>query len=136
MGERERPHLAVRSARAIYWCLYLLCICARKFNGRKLLRRRFCRHLPVRILRIRNGARVRVESAGYCYCSTLTLGAHAQRGLLCKSVCPSVRLSVTTFSATTRNKAAKKRYQRVQCHTGLILKMAIFVKVLRSKVMA
>jgi hypothetical protein len=49
---------------------------------------------------------------------------------------PSVRLSVTTFSATTRNKAAKKRYQRVQCHTGLILKMAIFVKVLRSKVMA
>ena len=38
-------------------------------------------------------------------------------------------LSVTTFSATTRNKAAKKRYQRVQCHTGLILKIAIFVKV-------
>ena len=52
------------------------------------------------------------------------------------SFCPSVRLSVTTFSATTRNKAAKKRYQRVQCHTGLILKRAIFVKVLRSKVMA
>ena len=52
------------------------------------------------------------------------------------SVSLSVRLSVTTFSATTRNKAAKKRYQRVQCHTGLILKMAIFVKVLRSKVMA
>ena len=49
---------------------------------------------------------------------------------------PSVCLSVTTFSATTRNKAAKKRYQRVQCHIGLILKMAIFVKVLRSKVMA
>ena len=45
---------------------------------------------------------------------------------------PSVRPSVT-FSATTRNKAAKKRYQRVQC---LILKMAIFVKVLRSNVMA
>ena len=35
----------------------------------------------------------------------------------------SVVLSVTTFSATTRNKAAKKRYQRVQCHTGLIYKM-------------
>ena len=48
----------------------------------------------------------------------------------------SVCLSVTTFSATTRNKAAKKRYQWVQYHTGLILKMAIFVKVLRSKVMA
>ena len=52
------------------------------------------------------------------------------------SVCLSVRLSVTMFSATTSNKAANKRYQRVQCHTGLILKMAIFVKVLRSKVMA
>ena len=48
----------------------------------------------------------------------------------------SVCLSVTTFSATTRNKAAKKRYQQVQYHTGLIFKMAIFVKVLRSKVMA
>ena len=48
----------------------------------------------------------------------------------------SVIPSVTTLSATTRNKAAKKRYQRVQYHTGLILKMAIFVKVLRSKVMA
>ena len=52
------------------------------------------------------------------------------------SVSLSVRLSVTTFSATTRNKPAKKRYQRVQCHTGLILKMAIFVKLLHSKVMA
>ena len=48
----------------------------------------------------------------------------------------AARVTVTTFSATTRNKAAKKRYQRVQCHTGLILKRAIFVKVLRSKVMA
>ena len=48
----------------------------------------------------------------------------------------SVRLSGTPYSGTTRNKAAKKRYQRVQCHTGLIFKMAIFVKVLRSKVMA
>ena len=73
----------------------------------------------------------------------LTLGAHAQRGLqylVCKSVRlsvrPSVSLSVTAFSATTRNKAAKKRYQLVQCHTGLILKMAICVLVLRSKVMA
>ena len=52
------------------------------------------------------------------------------------SVCLSVCLSVTTFSATTRNKAAKKRYQRVQYHTGLIFKMAIFVKALRSEVMA
>ena len=28
--------------------------------------------------------------------------------------------SVTTFSAATRNETAKKRYQRVQCHTGFI----------------
>ena len=27
-------------------------------------------------------------------------------------------------------------YQRVQCHTGFILKMAILIKMLRSKVMA
>ena len=45
-------------------------------------------------------------------------------------------LSVTTFSAATRNETAKKRYQRVQCHTGFILKMAILIKMLRSKVMA
>ena len=65
----------------------------------------------------------------------LTLGAHAQRGLQ-YMVCKSVRLFGTTYSATTRNKAAKKRYQQVQCHTGLIFKIVIFVKVLRSKVMA
>ena len=47
-----------------------------------------------------------------------------------------VCVSVTTFSAATRNETAKKRYQRVQCHTGFILKMAILVKMLRSKVMA
>ena len=51
------------------------------------------------------------------------------------TVCPSVRLSGTPYSATTRNKAAKKRYQRVQYHTVLIFKIAIFVKVLRSRVM-
>ena len=70
-----------------------------------------------------------------------TLGAHAQRGLqylVCVSVCLclSVCLSVTTFSAATRNETAKKRYQRVQCHTGFIFKMAILIKMLRSKVMA
>ena len=43
------------------------------------------------------------------------------------SVIPSVCLSVTMISATTHNKAAKNRYQRVECHTGLILKMAIYV---------
>ena len=67
--------------------------------------------------------------------SLLTLGAHAQRGLQ-YLVCVSVCLSVTTFSATTRNKPAKKRHQRVQRYTGLILKLAIFVKALRSRVMA
>ena len=43
----------------------------------------------------------------------LTLGAHVQRGLLYlvrKFVC----LSVTTFSATTRNETTKERYQKVQ----------------------
>ena len=39
----------------------------------------------------------------------------------------SVCLSVTTFSATTRNKPAKKQHQRVQRYTGFISKMAIFV---------
>ena len=70
---------------------------------------------------------------------SLTLGAHAQRGLqylVCHSVCLSVCLSVTTFSPATRNKTAKKRYQLVQCHTGFILKMTFLVKMLRSKVMA
>ena len=57
--------------------------------------------------------------------SLLTRGAHAQRGLQ-YLVCKSVRLSVTTFSATMRNKAAKKQHQRVQCHTGLILKNGDF----------
>ena len=63
---------------------------------------------------------------------SLTLGAHAQRGLQ-YLVCVSVCVSVTTFSAATRNETAKKRYQRVQCHTGFILKVAILVKMLRSK---
>ena len=49
-------------------------------------------------------------------------------------VCLCVCLSVRTYSRTTRNKAAKKRHQWVQFHTGLIFKQAIFVKPLRSKV--
>ena len=53
------------------------------------------------------------------------------------SVCPSVRLSVRYhFFATTRNEVAKKQYKRVQCYTGLIFKMAIFQKRLRSGDMA
>ena len=59
---------------------------------------------------------------------TLTLVAHAQQGLLGLSVRPSV----TTFSATTRNKQGR---QRVQRYTGFIFEMAIFVKVLRSEVL-
>ena len=50
------------------------------------------------------------------------------------SVRLSACLSVTTFSAATRNKTANKRYYRVQCHTGF--KIAFSVKMLRSKVMA
>ena len=46
-----------------------------------------------------------------------------------------LHLSVTTFSATTRNKAANNWYQLVRHYTGLILNVAIFVKILRSKVM-
>ena len=67
-----------------------------------------------------------VLSLGYhvgCLCIRfLTLGSHAQRGLLylvCVCVYLSVCLSVHTYSRTTHNKAAKKWYQRVQC-PGLI----------------
>ena len=42
------------------------------------------------------------------------------------------RYEATTYYATMRKKVAKKRYQQVQCHTGLIFKMAIFVIVLHS----
>ena len=49
----------------------------------------------------------------------LTLGAHAQRGLrylvrVC--VCPSV----TTFSATMRNKTTKEQYQKIERYTDFI----------------
>ena len=67
------------------------------------------------------------EGVSHSLEASLTLGAHAQRGLqylVCHSVrpsvCLSVCLSVTTFSGTMCNKAAKKRYQWVQYHTGLI----------------
>ena len=51
-------------------------------------------------------------------------------------LCVCVCVCVGTYSRTTCKKAAKNRYQWVQCHTGLIFKMAIFVNPLRSKVMA
>ena len=63
---------------------------------------------------------VRVYTCDTCMCNMHTVinprRACAARVTFRLSVC----LSVTTFSATTRNKAAKKRYQRVQYHTGLI----------------
>ena len=73
--------------------------------------------------------------------SLLTLGARAQRGLLylvCLSVCVCVCVCVCVYdySRSVGNETAYERYQRVQCHAGLIFKMAIFVQVLRSKVMA
>ena len=43
------------------------------------------------------------------------------------SVCVSVRSSVTTFSATTRNDTTKQRYQWVHRYTGFIFKKAIFI---------
>ena len=55
----------------------------------------------------------------------LTLGVNAQRGLYTvvgSWVCPSVCLSVTMFSVTTRNETANQRYQRVYCYTGFFLK--------------
>ena len=42
------------------------------------------------------------------------------------SVCPSVCLSITTFSATTCSKPAKKQQQLVQRYTDLFLNMTIF----------
>ena len=50
---------------------------------------------------------------------------------MCVCVCACV--FDATYSRTTHNKAANKRYQRVQCYTGLIFKMAIFMNPLRSK---
>ena len=56
----------------------------------------------------------------YSWCvAFLTLGVHVQRGLQ-YLVSPSVRLSVTTFSATVCNEVAKKRYKWVQRYTGFI----------------
>ena len=52
------------------------------------------------------------------------------------SVSFSVCLSVTTFSATMLNETTKEQYQKVQHYTGLMLNLAIFVKAMRSTVMA
>ena len=55
--------------------------------------------------------------------------------VLCVRLFVRPSLSVTTFSATVRNKAANKRYQRVRRNTGLISKIQNFAKILCSKVM-
>ena len=52
------------------------------------------------------------------------------------SVCVCVCVSVTTFSAIMRNRTSNKRYQRLQCDTGKVFKMAFSLKMFRSKVMA
>ena len=53
------------------------------------------------------------------------------------SVSFSVCLSVTTFSATTRNETTKERYQKVQrCSYRLDFNLAIFAKAVRLTVMA
>ena len=51
-------------------------------------------------------------------------------------VCLSVCLSVTTFSATARNNAPNKIYQRLQRDMSKVLKMAFSLKMLGSEVMA
>ena len=48
----------------------------------------------------------------------------------------SVHLSVHLLPCFLLPRAANRRHQRVQRYTGFILKMAIFVEVLRSEVMA
>ena len=51
-------------------------------------------------------------------------------------VCVSVCLSVTMFSATTRNNAPNKIYQRLQRDMSKVLKMVFSLKMLRSGVTA
>ena len=48
------------------------------------------------------------------------------------AVCVSVCLSVTTFSATARNNAPNKIYQRLQRDMSKVLKMAFSLKMLGS----
>ena len=82
------------------------------------------------VLAIARNAKV---AATGTYCQTLhgqwylTLGTHAQRGLLGPYVC---------LSATMRNETTKEWYQKAQCYTGLILNLVIFVKAMCSRVTA
>ena len=62
----------------------------------------------------------------------LTLGAHAQRGLLTGLfVCLSV--TVSSYSGTTGFEAAYERYQWVQNYAKLNIKKKTFLKRLRSR---
>ena len=73
------------------------------------------------------------------YQVSLTLGAHAQRGLqylVCVSVCLSVCLCVDDYSRTTGYEAAYERYQQLQCYKGMKTNVAILLKRLRSRDMA
>ena len=60
------------------------------------------------------------------------VGAHAQRGLRCVSVC----LSVTHYSRTTGYEAAYERYQQLQCYKSKKSNVAILLKRLRLRDMA
>ena len=64
----------------------------------------------------------------YEYCCLLTLGTHAQRGLLylscvyvCVYVCPLI-------PATSHIGITKERYQRILRNTGIVLNFADFPK--------
>ena len=64
---------------------------------------------------------------------SLTLGAHAQRGLrylVCVSVC--VCVCVYAYFSATGNEADDERYQRLLCYKRSNNKMAIFPKRPRS----
>ena len=57
-------------------------------------------------------------------------------GYSSRSVCLAVRLSVDSYSGTTRYEAVHERYQRLQNNANPKTKMAIFLKRLRSRYMA
>ena len=55
---------------------------------------------------------------------------------VCVCVCLSVCLSVCYhYSGTTGYEAAKERYQRLERYVGIVFKKAIFLKLLRLRVM-
>ena len=100
-----------KTVRQASLCLYLgVWIIVSPLPPRFLKRDATSSLMRIRMLQFYARVVVELELRYQLYRSPLTLGAHAQRGLVCLSVCPSV----TTFFATTRNEVAKKRYKRVQ----------------------